>query len=65
MFFSFDDDSEVRGITRLHYTGSDFVDNIDGGVGDDVLAGGGGNDVLRGWNGDDRIRGGAGSDSIS
>ncbi len=64
-FFSFDDNSTARGIARVHYTGSDFSDTVDGGVRDDILLGGGGSDNLLGGDGNDFINGQAGIDSLS
>jgi RTX calcium-binding nonapeptide repeat (4 copies) len=45
-------------------TGSQFADNILGGLGDDTLLGGLGNDTLEGGAGADKLSGGAGSDTF-
>lgn len=45
-------------------TGTSFDDNINGGVGMDILTGGPGNDTLSGGNDDDTLSGGPGSDML-
>jgi serralysin len=57
--------SKARGIARIDYTGSDFVDDINGGIGNDTLRGGGGNDNFSAGDGNDLLIGGEGTDGLS
>lgn len=65
VFHGFADDSTARGIARLHFTGSNFVDDIRGGIGNDMLLGAGGEDNFNAGAGDDYLVGGAGADDLS
>jgi Ca2+-binding RTX toxin-like protein len=63
----------AKDIERFHITGTNFSDDIKGGILYDVLRGGNGNDSIQGLGGDDiiygedgfdRLNGGAGSDTL-
>lgn len=53
------------GVGNDWVAGSNFGDNLSGGIGNDLLTGGIGNDSLDGGDGNDSIDGGIGNDSIA
>lgn len=57
--------SVIRGTARDDViVGTAAAEQIDGGLGDDVICAGGGDDLVRGANGRDRLFGGAGQDRL-
>ncbi|BAY26846.1 hypothetical protein NIES2100_66620 [Calothrix sp. NIES-2100] len=67
-FYAYENDAgdydqvNFQQIERLNVTGTNFADNLNGGLGDDTLNGGAGNDSINGGAGNDIITKGAGAD---
>ncbi len=59
-----DDGSTARGIARFDYTGSGFLDLVEGARGRDTIRGFGGDDDFEGRGGHDRLEGGTGNDFL-
>ncbi|MEO8241177.1 MAG: M10 family metallopeptidase C-terminal domain-containing protein [bacterium] len=58
------DGSTARGIARIDFTGTNFLDQVTGGLWNDNLVGGGGDDVFHGRDGNDELYGGDGNDIL-
>ncbi len=63
-YIVFGSDESENGIVLPAIIGTDDIDHIYGGLGDDVIKGEGGNDYLEGSGGNDSITGGAGVDTL-
>ena len=63
--FAGSDGSTARGIARIDYSGTDFVDQVNGGVRNDIIRSGAGNDLISGGSGNDILEGGDGNDNLS
>jgi Ca2+-binding RTX toxin-like protein len=59
-----DGDGAIDAAYRLHITGGQNADVINGWILEDVLVGSGGDDVINAFSGSDTIEGGAGDDTI-